>query len=465
MWGIELDRQSDMPIKRQIYEAFKQRMMNGILKEGDAMPSTRELASALSVSRSTVCEAYDMLTAEGFIIAHQGAPTRVAPGLTVAESREPKVRRKARSEKKFAADFKTGQPDLREFPRYSFEQGLKKAVAELSLSSFGYSGAQGSLPLREEIAAYLYRSRGIKADPQDIFITAGATHALHVIAELLREQSSRIAVEDPCHTGMLNTFMQRGFMPIPVCVDEKGMQTNRLEEMHGCPVYVTPSHQFPLGGILQATRRAALIRFARDNESYIIEDDYDSEFRYAGEPIAPLYAMDPQRVIYVGTFSKVLYPALRVGYVILPLKLQKQWVKLRTYTDVQNPVFEQAALTDFLQTRRLNRHIQKMRKLYGTRRGALLQSLGDAFGDTWRPWGDAAGLHIAVQFSGLRFDENVEAICREHGVRISSVARYCIGKGHHEDKLLLGYGHLNNDEIEKGVRLLCIAMCGYLPQI
>lgn len=465
MWGIGLDRQSGMPIKRQIYEAFKQRMMNGILKEGDAMPSTRELASVLSVSRSTVCEAYDMLTAEGFIIAHQGAPTRVAPGLTVVENHERKPRRKARGEKKYAADFKTGQPDLREFPRFSFEQGLKKAVAELSLSSFGYSGAQGSLPLREEIAAYLYRSRGIKADPQDIFITAGATHALHVIAELLREQSGRIAVEDPCHTGMLNTFMQRGFTPIPVCVDEKGMQTNRLEEMHGCPVYVTPSHQFPLGGILQATRRAALIRFARDNESYIIEDDYDSEFRYAGEPIAPLYAMDPQRVIYVGTFSKVLYPALRVGYVILPLKLQKQWVKLRTYTDVQNPVFEQAALTDFLQTRRLDRHIQKMRKLYGARRRALLQSLGDAFGDTWRPWGDAAGLHIAVQFNGLRFDENVEAICREHGVRISSVARYCIDKGHHEDKLLLGYGHLNNDEIEKGIRLLCIAMCGYLPQI
>ena len=465
MWGIELNRESDVPIKRQIYEAFKQRMMNGSLEEGDAMPSTRELASALSVSRSTACEAYDMLLAEGFIIAHQGAPTRVAPGLVVDGSPEQKPRRKARSEKKYAADFKTGQPDLRAFPRFSFEQSLKKATTELSLASFGYSGAQGSLPLREEIAAYLNRSRGIKADPQDIFITAGATHALHVIAELLREQSSDILIEDPCHTGMLQAFVLRGFKPIPVPVDEAGMRTDKLEAVRGCPVYVTPSHQFPLGGILSATRRAALIRFAHEHESYVIEDDYDSEFRYEGEPIAPLYAMDPQRVIYVGTFSKVLYPALRIGYVILPRQLQKRWIKLRTYTDVQNPVFEQAALTDFLQTRRLDRHIQKMRRLYGARRRILLKSLGDAFGNSWRPWGDATGLHIAVQFDGLRFDQSVEAICKEQGIRVTSVARYCIEKGHHEDKLLLGYGHLNNDEIEKGVRLLCIAMCGYLPHI
>jgi GntR family transcriptional regulator/MocR family aminotransferase len=465
MWGIELNRQSDMPVKRQIYEAFKQLMMNGSLKEGEAMPSTRELAAALSVSRSTVCEAYDMLLAEGFVIAHQGAPTRVAHGLTVEEAPLQKPRRKASREKKYAADFKTGQPDLRELPRYAFEQSLKKAATELSLSSFGYSGAQGSLPLREEIAAYLYRNRGIKADPQDIFITSGATHALHVIAELLREQSSDILIEDPCHTGMLQAFTLRGFKPIAVSVDEAGMRTETLEGMNGCPVYVTPSHQFPLGGILTATRRAALIRFARAHQSYIIEDDYDSEFRYEGEPIAPLHAMDPQRVIYVGTFSKVLYPALRIGYVILPRKLQKRWIQLRTYTDVQNPVFEQAALTDFLQTRRLDRHIQKMRRLYGARRRLLLKCLGDAFGDTWAPWGDAAGLHIAVQFNGLRFDENIEAICREQGVRISSVARYCIEKGQHEDKLLLGYGHLNNAEIENGVRLLCIAMCGYLPQI
>lgn len=465
MWEIELSRQSDVAIKRQIYEGFKQRMMNGTLKEGEAMPSTRTLAAALCVSRSTVCEAYDMLLAEGYIIVHQGAPTRVAPGLTMDEAPGQRPRMKPARERTYAADFKTGQPDLREFPRLSFEQSLKKATAELSLSSFGYSDAKGSLPLREEIAAYLYRSRSIKADPQDIFITAGATHALHVAAELLSEQSSHILVEDPCRMGMLKAFLLKRFTPIPVPVDEAGMQTDKLEEIQACPICVTPSHQFPLGGILSAARRAALIRYARSHDTYIIEDDDDSGLRYAGEPIVPLYAMDPHRVIYVGTFSKMLYPALRVGYVLLPRILQKRWIKLRTGIDVQNPVCEQAALTDFLQTRKLDRHMQKMRKLYGARRRMLLKCLGDAFGDTWQPWGDAAGLRIAVQFDGLRFDESIEAICREQGVRITSVARYCIEKERHEDKLLFGFGHLNHDEIENGVRLLCIAMCGYLPQI
>jgi GntR family transcriptional regulator/MocR family aminotransferase len=406
------------------------------------------------VSRSTVCEAYDMLLAEGFIVARQGAPTRVAPGLTVDSTPQSDAYVKIEPQRTYAADFKTGQPDLRVFPRAAFEQSMKKAASELSLDSFGYSGAQGLLPLREQISSYLFRIRGIKAAEQDIFITAGATHALHVAAELLKRMSETIVIEDPCHTGMLKTFERKGFTPIPVPVDEAGLRTDKLIGCHGCPVYVTPSHQFPLGGILSASRRAELIRYARDNESYIIEDDYDSEFRYSGEPVAPLYSMSPQRVIYVGTFSKVLYPALRIGFVILPHALQPEWLRARTYTDVQNPVFEQAALTDFFETRRLDRHIHKMRRLYGARRRTLIRCLEEAFGTAWRPLGDAAGLHIAVQLDGLRVDEKVEAFFHEQGVCVSSVARYCIEKGRHEDKLLLGYGHLCEDEIEDGVRVL-----------
>lgn len=451
---IVLQRGSVLPIKRQIYDAFKQRMMSGDMKDGEAMPSTRLLAETLSVSRSTVCEAYDMLLAEGFIVAHQGAPTRVAPGLTVAGAPQSIEIDETEPSRSYAADFKTGQPDLREFPRYAFEQSVKKAASELPLDALGYSGAQGLMPLREQISAYLYRSRGIKAAAKDIFITAGATHALHVAAEVLRPMSQSIIMEDPCHTGMLKTFERKGFMPVPVPADEAGLQTDNLADCSGCPVYVTPSHQFPLGGILSAPRRAALIRYAREHESYIIEDDYDSEFRYTGEPVAPLYTMDPQRVIYVGTFSKVLYPALRIGFVILPSVLQPQWLRARTYTDVQNPVFEQAALADFFGTRRLDRHIHKMRRLYGARRRKLLDSLGEVFGDTWRPLGDAAGLHMAIQFDGLCFGRSAESRLRERGIRAVAVSRHCIEKGRHEDKLLLGYGHLNDAEIGTGVRLL-----------
>ncbi len=449
-----IDRGSVLPVKRQIYEAYKQRMLSGSLKEGEAMPSTRLLAEALSVSRSTVCEAYDMLLAEGFIVAHQGAPTRVAPGLTVDSVRQNAADGVTEPQRSYTADFKTGQPDLREFPRYAFEQSLKKAASALPLDIFGYTGAQGLPMLREQISAYLFRSRGIKADAKDIYITAGATHALHVAAEVLRPMGRTIIMEDPCHTGMRRTFERKGFTPVPIPADEAGLRTASLPHCPGSPVYVTPSHQFPLGGILSAPRRAALVRYARDSGSYIIEDDYDSEFRYAGEPVAPLYAMDPQRVIYVGTFSKVMYPALRIGFVILPQAMQQQWTKARTYTDVQNPVFEQAALADFIETRRLDRHIQRMRRLYGARRRRLMGSFTAVFGEKWRPLGDAAGLHMAVQFDGLRFDDSAERFLREQGIRAAAVSRHCIEKGRHDDKLLLGYGHLNDAEIENGVKLL-----------
>lgn len=455
---IILNREGVLPVKRQIYEAFKQRMASGSLKAGEAMPSTRLLAQELSVSRSTVCEAYDMLLAEGFIVAHQGAPTRVAPGLTVDSALQTAADKAIEQTHRYTADFKTGQPDLRAFPRFAFEQSMKKAAVELPLDALGYTGAQGLLPLREQISAYLFRSRGITAAAQDIFVTAGATHALHVAAEVLRTTSHEIIVEDPCHIGMLKTLVRKGFTPVPVQADVAGLRTERLAGLWGCPVYVTPSHQFPLGGILSAPRRAALIRYARDNDSYIIEDDYDSEFRYAGDPVAPLYAMDPQCVIYVGTFSKVLYPALRIGFAIVPQQLQPQWAKARQYTDVQNPVFEQAALADFIETRRLDRHVHKMRRLYGARRRTLLACLGAEFGGAWQPLGDAAGLHMAVQFDGLRFDESAEAFLCEQGIRAVAVSRHCIEKGRHDDKLLLGYGHLNETEIESAITRLSSAV-------
>jgi GntR family transcriptional regulator/MocR family aminotransferase len=308
--------------------------------------------------------------------------------------------------------------------------------------------------MREQIGAWLFRLRGIEANPNDIFITAGATHALHIAAEMLLRSDIRILVEDPCHSGMLQTFLEKGYDVCPVPVDAQGIITNDLEQLPGAPVYVTPSHQFPLGGILPASRRAALIRYAREHDTYIIEDDYDSEFRYAGEPVAPMHAMDAQRVIYVGTFSKVLYPALRIGYAIVPRALQDRWKRLRTHTDVQNPSLEQAALAEFMRLRKLDRHVFAMRKEYGRRRQALLDSLTETFGDRWRPWGDASGLHLAAAFDGMRFDDAFLEEAKRQGIRITTVEAHCIEKGRHVDKLLLGYGHLTPEEIRSGVERL-----------
>ncbi len=456
--GIKLNRQSELPVKRQLYEALKKQITGGQLRSGEALPSTRELAQALAISRSTVCESYEMLLAEGFVISRQGAPTVVADSLYV-EKLPDVMPCDAAVHTPIAADFCTGRPDLNLFPRFVWQQMMRRALAQTPLSSYGYTGPQGMDALREEIASWLFRCRGLTVHPGDVFITAGATHALHLAADLLHRDGQRLLIEDPCHTGMLRTFLNKGYKVMPVPVDDQGLITDCLPE-HGenFAVYVTPSHQFPLGGILPASRRAALIRYARERDMYVIEDDYDSEFRYSGEPVAPLYALDPQRVVYVGTFSKTLFPALRIGFALLPRQLQKRWQTLRTHTDVQNSLFEQAALALLIDTRKLDRHIQKMRRVYGQRRQALLDALEGSFGGAWLPWGDNAGLHLAIQFPGMRFDSAFHKQCLRHGVYVTPVEHHCIKKGRHLDKLLLGYGHLTPEEIFHHVPLLLQAM-------
>jgi GntR family transcriptional regulator/MocR family aminotransferase len=454
MWGIELDRASEQPLRRQIYQKLKECIMSGHLKSNDALPSTRELSQVLGVSRNTVGEAYDMLIAEGFVISRQGAATRVADGLSITKTYPaPCVNTLPRSRLK--ADFRTGRPDLRLFPQFLWRQLLHKAAEELPLALYGYTGPQGLPALRTEISAWLFRNRGVTVSPDDIFITAGATHALYLLADLLCGNGKKVFMEDPCHSGMLQTFLQKGCKVVPVPVDYQGMQTQCLPDGKDvCAVYVTPSHQFPLGGILPASRRAALIRFAQENDLYIIEDDYDSEFRYCGEPIAPLYTIEPQRVIYVGTFSKTLFPAIRIGYVILPKPLHRRWSILRTHMDVQNPPFEQAALAEFLHTRKLDRYVQKMRRIYGQRRQVLMEALKDTFGSGWIAYGDAAGLHIAIDFPDQRFDEMFGESCLQNGIYLKTVESHCIKKGTHQSKLLIGYGHLEPEEIRNGILIL-----------
>lgn len=455
MWGIELQRQGEIPLSRQIYKTLRDPMIDGRIKPGEALPSTRELAKQLSVSRNTVCEAYEMLLAEGFVISRQGSPTRVAEGLCLEKFPDlEQLKETMPPAQSFRADFRTGQPDLRYFPRHLWQQLLFKTFEKMPLNQLGYAGPEGLLPLREEIAAWLFRSKGFTVSAQDIFITVGATQALHLLADLLSAKGREMLIEDPCHIGMLRALQGKGYSMRPVSVDALGLQTEYLDGKGACAVYVTPSHQFPLGGILPANRRAALIRFARDYNLYIVEDDYDSEFRYCGAPVSPLYSMDPQRVIYVGTFSKVLFPALRIGYVVLPRQLHSRWRYLRIHTDVQNPPFEQAALAEYLHTRKLDRHVQQMRRLYGQRRKVLLQTLDETFGKVWYPWGDAAGLHLALEFPGRRFDKEYAKQARNYGIRVTPVEYHTICKGKHLDKLLIGYGHLEPDEIRKGILLL-----------
>ena len=455
MWNITVRRDPQKTIRRQIYEQFRAQILSGALAADEALPSTRTLAKLLGVARSTVVEAYDMLLAEGFLQSAQGAATRVAPGAAVSQTPPAPPMPKAATLPPIRADFRTGQPDLTTFPRRQWHNALLKAVATLPLSEYAYSGAQGLYALRAEVCEWLLRSRGFAVRPEDVFITAGATHALHLLAGLLCAPGDRVLTEDPCHTGMLKTFLQQGCEVVPIPADEQGLQPWRLMDgLNARALYVTPSHQFPLGGVMPASRRAAVIRYAREQDLYVIEDDYDSEFRYAGSPVAPLCALDPQRVAYVGTFSKTMFPALRIGFAVLPQALQQGYSERRQYTDVQNSPFEQAALAALMRSRALDRHIHRMKKLYAARREALLTALSAAFGDHALACGDATGLHVTVDFPGRAFYDSFYQRCREAGVRVTPLETYAIVKDAHTGALVLGYGHLTPDAIAQGIKLL-----------
>lgn len=463
MWEIHLQSGGEVGLSSQIYLALKARILSGQLREGEALPSTRELAKTLGVSRNTASVAYDMLWAEGFIISRQGAPSRVADGLQLrfADTAQG-VREKRNRKPDIRWDFKTGQPDLAEFPWKHWYEMIRGAAESLSASQFAYGGAKGYEPLCVEIAGWLLRARGMAVDPRDVFITSGSTQALYLLVEILQKRNCAFALENPSHPGIRTMLEDRN---IPLCwlpVDCRGADIAAFDGKGVSAVYVTPSHQFPLGGVLPADRRAQLIRLALENDFYIIEDDYDSEFRYCGMPISPIYTMNSSRVIYVGTFSKTLFPALRIGFVVLPEELQKRWRHSRNYLDVQNPVLEQAALAEFLRTRKMDKHIRKMRRIYGERRNALLEILHAKFGDAVIPWGDASGLHAALAFPGRKFDSRFITRCESAGIRISPVSQYCARETEHTDKLLLGYGHLTPEEIGSGLNVLASQIADYI---
>ncbi|MBE0601237.1 MAG: PLP-dependent aminotransferase family protein, partial [Firmicutes bacterium] len=280
------------------------------------------------------------------------------------------------------------------------------------------------------------------------------TQALYLLVEILQKDGRAFALENPSHPGVRTMIRDKGYPLHLMPVDDRGADISALEGQTVSAVYVTPSHQFPLGGILPADRRAALIRMAEEKDFYIIEDDYDSEFRYTGLPVSPIRSMSASRVIYVGTFSKTLFPALRIGFVVLPEALRKAWRHSRNFMDVQNPVLEQAALTWFLATRKMDKHIRRVKRLYAQKREALLAVLSDSFGNAVIPQGDASGLHIALRFPGQTFGDGFLDLCKEAGIRVLPVSTYCHGASGYQDTLLLGYGHLSPEQIVAGVRAL-----------
>jgi GntR family transcriptional regulator/MocR family aminotransferase len=450
---IELDRASELPLHEQLERSLRENIRRGRLPAGARLLSTRALASELGVSRGVVTEAYGQLAAEGYLESRQGAAVRVARAV-----RAPVPREAARSLlPSFPYHFHPGLPDLAGFPRDGWLRSLRAALRESPLGAVGYGDPRGVPELREALAGYLGRVRGTAADPENMLICTGFMQGFSMLCRWLHAQGlESIAVEDPgWHVHRL-IAEQAGLRTIPLACDAQGLRVQALADTNADAVLVTPAHQFPTGSVLSRERRAALIEWAEEGERLIVEDDYDSEFRYDRVAVGALQGLAPERVLYIGSASKRLAPGMRLGWMLLPSWLAWQLITAKAIEDGGSEVIGQLALCDFIARGELDRHVRRMRLRYSQRRDSLLQALA-----RWLPegvlGGDAAGLFELVELPAGVDESALLAAAGERGVGMEGLALHRFAHGGPAG-VLLGYGNLSEPAIEQGVRLIAQAL-------
>lgn len=456
MW-LYIDRDGDLSLIRQVYEQIKGMILDGNLQEGEKLPSTRWLSEDLKISRNVVLEAYEQLMSEGYINSRHGSGTMVSKGVCYRRTETVQEIKSFHDPNKHTEsnliDFRSGIPALDLFPQKDWGRLFNQVFNEVPSSAFSYCSSEGIMKLRQALSKYLFRVRGINCSPEQIMITSGSTQGLSLISKLLFCPNSEIIAEDPIHYGLLKVISSYGYLINAVPVDNSGLRTDLIESSNNVSfVYVTPSHQFPLGGILPIQRRIELIKFAKEKDCYIVEDDYDSEYRYEGQPVSSLYELEPNQVIYIGSFSKILAPALRLGYIILPPSLIPRYLKLKLYSDVHTEALSQHVLAQFINNGKLERHIWKMKKEYNKKRQAVISNLSLNFPGKFQIEGQAAGLHLVASFNNISFTEEVLKKIQQESVKVYPVEKYAIHKGNHTNKIILGYGHLSINEIEEGIK-------------
>lgn len=460
MW-FQVDRTDKKTLTQQVYEQLRQYILNGDLKTDDKLPSSRELGSSLGVSRNIILEVYDQLVAEGYLIVRPRSGTFVAPGsLFQNHTIEELVNKSKPNSPNYQdiIDFKAATPAMDHFPRKVWGRLAKDVCYDSPDSIFGYHTSDGLPELKEEISRYILRTRGVVSQPHQIMITSGATQALSLITDILIQHNKSVAVEDPVTDEMRTIFSYAGAELTPIPVDDKGINPDYLSKDNPPAfIFVLPSHQFPMGVTLTIQRRIQLIEYARQHNCYIVEDDYDSEFTYEGTPVHSVQGLDPERVIYVGTFSKILSPGLRIGYVVLPTSLIERFKTLKWYTDRHHSSLEQLILSRFMKEGYFDRHIRKMKRIYKQRREALVNNLKKHFPDC-EILGHAAGMHLVVELPKVPIHSSLIDWIKKHGVLIYSVDHYSLLKGAHCHKMVLGYGSLTIDKIDEGIKRLKTAI-------
>ena len=448
---VELERDSSIALHRQIEASIRAGIRSGRLPRGTPLPATRRLAADLDVSRGVVIEAYQQLVAEGYLTSRAGSYTRVAidppplhPPVGVVRGPDPAA----------TIDFCPCRADGSRFPRTQWLRSMRRVVMAADLGSVS---PRGTPSLRDALAAYLNRVRGTSTKPDDIVICNGYAQGIALIVAMLAKLgATRLAVEDPsADDDAVPVARAAGLEVVGVPVDEGGVRVDALDRLEADALVLTPSHQWPTGGVLSARARAAVVRWAQARGTLLIEDDYDAEHRYDRAPIGALQGLAPHHVIYAGTTSKTLAPGLRLGWLVAPSHLVDHLAEAKTLADRGSPVLDQLAFADFLARGEFERHLRKMRPIYRRRRDALLRALRRELPD-FEPAGVAAGLHLVAYLPpGLEEAPLVEAAARR-GVALYGLAPYRLS-GEGRPGLIFGYATLDEDVLERGVALVAEA--------
>jgi len=450
--GIELDRDADTPLHIQIDRGFRRAILEGRLAGGSRIPSSRVLAEQLGVSRLTVVTAFEQLTAEGYLESRVGSGTRVTRALPADrfEDKHPGGRKPAvdgqlrpvrlsrrgtaiaaftprrEAQHGVARPFRLGAPALDVFPYAEWIRISTACRRRIGRELLGYGEPVGYRPLREAIATYLGPARGVRCTAENVVILSGAQQGFGVALRLLTDPGDSVWVEDPGYAGARGAAVAAGVRPLPIPVDGEGLTLNRKTQSPAPRLaFVTPSHQFPLGMTMSLARRLALLEWACQSSAMIVEDDYGSEYRYTGRPLAALQGLDTQdRVIYVGTFSKVLFPALRLAYAVLPARLVDAFAAVKGMLDGHATLLEQATVAEFLAAGYFARHIARMRALYRERQDALLEAAGRRLKGLLDVRPTATGMHLVAWLPLHRDDRAVARAAAQAEIEVAPLSGF-----------------------------------------
>ena len=460
---IPLDTKSLTPLYQQIEEYLKQEIQEGRLVAGMRLPSSRALSANLLVSRSTIETAYDQLVAEGYIepVAYKGYYVCEIEGMYFQkaeytkqnnpEKTEIKQRRKLQ---KYRYDFALNGIAPESFPTHTWKQLAKQVLNDSTEEIFAQGNPYGEDSFREAIAEYLYHARGVKCEKSQILVGAGNDYLRMVLATLF-ECNKKVAMENPTYLSAWYDLKHTGCSMCTVKSDEMGICIEELEKTGADVVYVMPSHQFPMGTVMPLKRRMELLRWADENQTYIIEDDYDSEFRYKGKPIPALQGFDKnERVIYIGTFSKSIAPSIRISYMALPKKLMRYYQSRYPFAVTISKV-DQKIVELFLRNGHYERHLNRMRRLYKSKHDWILRWVKEEMSEICSCFGEHAGIHLLLRFhNGISEDEAVER-AKSAGIRVYGLSEFFVQeKKETEAVVLIGYATLTEEEIKEALQIL-----------